>query len=506
MPDLKEGVDAQQLREGEPFLGEYEGQPVVVVRQGDGFCAVGATCTHYGGPLAEGIVVGNTIRCPWHHARFDLRTGAVVGAAALDALPCFEVRRQGGKITVHPKAAPAMEIHRRAVPASVVIVGAGPAGAACAEMLRAQGYAGTVTMVGDEPPGPVDRPNLSKDYLAGSMGEEGTHLRTPDRLKEAKVELILYDPAQRVDPSAHTVALRSGRKLPYGKLLLATGAEPRPLNLPAENGHKPLYLRTLADSQAIIARAEKARRCVVVGASFIGLEVAASLRQRKLEVEVVGPEEVPLARVLGPELGAWVRRLHESHGVRFHMNAKPVRLHAGGVDLSTGKTVAADMVVVGIGVAPRTALAETAGLRVDNGIWVDEFLCCTQPDIYAAGDVARYPDPLSGERVRIEHFVLAERQGQAAARHMLGEATAFADAPFFWSQHYDAVINYVGHASTWDRIAVEGDLDKRDARVLYWKGERLLAVATLGRDRESLTLEAAMETRSPQAVSAALGM
>ena len=503
-PDLAAGVAFESLVEGSPLLGHVGDEAVVIVRVGDEALAVAANCTHYGGPLAEGLVVGETIRCPWHHARFNLRSGDAEGAPALSPVACYYVERQGGKVRVTRKSEAVTLVPPPTRPASVVIVGAGAAGAACADMLRSKGYSGRVTLVGDEEPGPVDRPNLSKDYLAGNAPEDWIPLRTREYYESLRVELVTRDPAVSLDTTKRRVALESGRALDYGALLVATGAEAR--TLPIEGASLPhvFRLRTLADSRAIIARAIHAKRVAVIGASFIGLEVAASLRHRGLAVTVIGPEKIPLERVMGPEVGQFVRRLHEQNGVVFRLGETPKAIRGDRIELVSGKSVDAQMVVLGVGVAPRTALAEKAGLPVSNGIVVDENLATGAPDVYAAGDVAKYPDHVSGEMARIEHWALAQRQGQAVARSMLGVGGAFRDVPFFWSQHYDVQINYVGHTTSWDALEIRGDLDARDAAVIYRKSSRVLAVATIGRDRLSLAVEAAMERGDTAAVEAAL--
>ncbi len=503
-PDLEKGVRWEELREGQPLLGQAFGEAAILVRRGQDVCAVGATCTHYGGPLAEGLVVGDTIRCPWHHARFDLGTGQAVGAPALNALPCLVVERRDDLVRVTGKREPTKPPAAPG-PSSVVIVGAGPAGAACAETLRKEGYAGPVTLLADEPPGPVDRPNLSKDYLAGSAPEEWIPLRGPEFYAENGITFLLGDPAVRLDPAAHSLSLASGRSLTYGALVLATGAEPRRLTVPGADGKNVFVLRTLEQSRAIIAAAASARRAVLVGASFIGLEVAASLRKRGLEVDVVGPEPVPLGRALGDEVGGFVRRVHEQNGVRFHLGSGVERISADGVELQDGRRLPADLVVTGVGVIPRTALGQAAGLQVDNGLVVDERLRTSAPDVYAAGDVARFPDARAGTHVRVEHFVVAERQGQAAARAILGRGSAYRDVPFFWSQHHDVTLGYVGHAPGWDRIATSGSLEAHDYAAFYVRGGRVLAVLAVGRDQLLLRAEAALEAGDDAALLAMAG-
>jgi len=502
-PDFTQGIALADVPPGGMLLGQAGGEAVLLVRPGDGdeVFAIGATCTHYSGPLAEGLLVGTHVRCPWHHACFDVRTGEAVAAPALSPVACFAVERRGPLLVVKEKRSDAAPRTRPAqAPESVVIVGAGAAGNAAAEMLRREGYDGPVTLIGADPVRPVDRPNLSKDYLAGTAPEEWVYLRGQEFYAEQKLELRLGVRAVALDPAGRRVALSDGSSVSYGALLLATGADPVKLPLPGADLSPVFTLRTLADSRAIIAAAVAggAKRAVVVGASFIGLEAAASLRTRGLEVHVVGPEPRPLERVLGPELGDFVRGLHEEHGVVFHLGHKPAAFEKEGVVLDDGSRLPADLVVVGVGVRPALELAEKAGLRVDRGVVVDAYLETSVPGIYAAGDLARYPDPVSGDAVRIEHWVVAERQGQAAARNMLGMRAPFRAVPFFWSQHYDVPINYVGHAESWDRIDVAGSVAGKDALVAYRRQGKILAVATVYRDQASLQAEVCLE-RADQA-------
>ena len=372
------------------------------------------------------------------------------------------------------------------------------------EMLRKEGYGGPITMIGAEEPGPVDRPNLSKDYLAGTAPEEWIPLGSRERYAELNVELLPNTPVTAIDVAAKKVTLEGGRTLGYDALLLATGGEPTRLSIEGAKLPHVLTLRTLADSRAIIARATGAKRAVVIGASFIGLEVAAALVARGVEVHVVGPEPVPLARALGEALGTHVKKLHESHGVRFHLGTTPKTIREAEVELANGDVLAADLVVVGIGVKPRVALAEAAGLVVDNGVVVDDRLRASAGGVWAAGDIARYPDPRVGELVRIEHWVVAERQGQHVARAMLGADSPYVDTPFFWSAHYDVQISFVGNAPGYDAVEVFGSIDANDAAIAYRRGGRTLAVATLNRDKLSLAIDSAMQRNDLAAVDALL--
>jgi apoptosis-inducing factor 3 len=498
-PDLAAGIPAGDLAEGAMVAGRVGDDEVVVVRKGGKLFAVSAHCTHYHGPLAEGLLVGETVRCPWHHAHFSLQTGEAVAAPALSPLTCWQVDERDGKIAVKSRKAPSPSNKKGSPTERFVIVGGGAAGFAAGEMLRRRGFAGSVTMLSNDDATPVDRPNLSKDYLAGSAPEDWVPLRGDDWYAENKIDLRLKTEVTALDAKAKELTLGDGSKLKFDKLLLATGAEPVKLDIPGAGQKHVHTLRSLADCRAIIAEAKDAKRAVVIGASFIGLETAASLRARDIEVHVVAPEKRPLERVFGPQLGDFIRALHEEHGVKFHLEDTVSAIDGKWATLKSGSTLDADLVVVGVGVRPRLALAEKAGLAIDKGVTVDEYMQTSAPDIFAAGDIARWPDAISGQRIRVEHWVVAERQGQIAAFNMMGMRTPFNSAPFFWSQHYDVPINYVGHAEKWDSIEIDGDVMKRDCVVRYKLGGRVLAVASIYRDKESLEASVDMERRTGKA-------
>jgi NADPH-dependent 2,4-dienoyl-CoA reductase/sulfur reductase-like enzyme/nitrite reductase/ring-hydroxylating ferredoxin subunit len=495
-PDLSLGVADSEVPDDGMLLGHAGGEPVLLVRRGDEIFAIGAVCTHYSGPLAEGLVVGDTVRCPWHHACFDLRTGEALRAPALSPVACWSVEKRDGKIFVREKSLRPPRIRRRPsgeAPGRIVIVGGGAAGFAAAEKLRRLQYQGSLVMLSNDAALPVDRPNLSKDYLAGKAPEDWLPLRPASFYAEQGIELKLGAEVTGIDVRSQVLTLADGGRIPYDRLVLATGAEPVRLTIPGAEQPHVLTLRSFADCQAIIARAASARRAVVLGASFIGLEVAAALRTRGIEVHVVAPEKRPMERILGPQLGGLVRSIHEEHGVIFHLENTATGIDGDRMMLKSGLTLAADLVVAGIGVRPRTALAELAGLRLDRGIVVDACLETSAPGIFAAGDIARWPDPLSGESIRVEHWAVAEQQGQTAALNLLGHRQKHLAVPFFWSQHYDVPINYVGHAEAWDELAVEGDVAAKDGLVRFKRQGRVCAVASVFRDAESLRAEAALE-------------
>ncbi len=503
-PDLREeGISTEELTAGVSRVGHVDGKPVVVVATADGVYAVGGGCTHYGGPLGEGLCVGGEIRCPWHHAAFDLETGEAVGAPALNPIPVYQISRREGRVFVTgPADKPRPKRTPPEAPESVLILGAGAAGAAAAEALRRYGFDGPVTLIGAE--GPVDRPNLSKDYLAGTAPEEWMPLRSPQFYADAGIELITGEEVTAIDPGEGSVRLDSGRAISYGALLVATGAEPRRLPVRGGDLAHVHYLRTLEDSRSIIAALSDVNRAVIVGAGFIGLEVAASLRHRDIDVTVVAPEEIPLAHAIGETLGRYVADLHRDHGVEFRLGRGVTEIGESEVLLDDASALPADLVVVGIGVVPRTELADAAGLAVDGGIVVDDRLRSSDPRIWAAGDVARYPGP-DGEPVRVEHWVLAERQGQTAARNILGHDVAFTQPPFFWSQHYDVPINVTGYPGGFDEEIVTGDPHRRDVLVSYQKGGLITAVASIYRDRDSLRAEHALATGDQQTLRTLAG-
>jgi NADPH-dependent 2,4-dienoyl-CoA reductase/sulfur reductase-like enzyme/nitrite reductase/ring-hydroxylating ferredoxin subunit len=500
-PDLAKGVAAGDLADGAMLVGHVGDEDVLVARVEGQLFAIGAKCSHYQGPLGEGLLVGQTVRCPWHHARFCLRTGEALGAPAIDPVATWIVEERGGKIFVRKKAEGPRKVSGvRTVktPRRVVIAGGGAAGFAAAEMLRRHGFDGGITLVSADADAPYDRPNCSKDYLAGEAQPEWMPLREDGWYQTNDIDLKLKSEITALDLSGRTATLKDGAALAYDALILALGAAPQRPPIPGFDRPNVFLLRTLKDADAIIKAAAKARRVVVVGASFIGLEVAAALKHRGLEAHVVAPEEIPLAKVMGDAVGRWIRALHEKNGVIFHLGRKVQGFAEGRVTLEGGETLEADFVVAGTGVKPRTKLALEAGLAVDDGVIVDPWLRTQAKNVYAVGDIARFPAFHSGQAIRVEHWVHAQRQGQHAAMAILGDDRPYREAPFFWSAHFGTSIRYVGHAHDFDPPPVDGSLAKQDAAIRYRRDGRTLAVATIGRDIEALRAELDFE-RQPAA-------
>ena len=498
-PDLKEtGLALSDLEDGAMVEGVFEEAPVLLVRQGGTIRAFSARCTHLGAPLAKGLLHEGTIRCPWHHARFDAQTGEAAGAPALGPLSCYDVERRGDRVHVVGKRrsqrpAPA------AVPGRIVIVGTGAAGYACANELVRLGAGPTVTLMTAEGEAPYDRTFCSKQYLAGKAPREKLSLKRDDALREAGVTIRLGARVDAIDRTARELTLEGGERLPFETLVLALGGEPNRAETPGlESAH---VLRSLEDADRLIEAAGEAKSAAVLGSSFIGLEVAASLTQRGLAVTVIAPNTVPLAKVLVEEIGAEVRAVHEGKGVSFRLGRKASSYADRTLTLDDGSTVQADLVVTGIGVSPRVGLAEAAGLDLASreeggGVRVDGTLRTTDPAIFAVGDIASYPDIHSGRRQRVEHWVHAGRQGEHAARVILGQEKDFEDLPFFWTAHFDFGLRYVGHAASVESVAVDGAVADRNFAATIADGQGGKALVTAKRDPAALEREAAWEARS----------
>lgn len=501
-PDFARGIPSGDLPEGAMLEGTLGEDKVLLLRRDGAVKAIGARCTHLGAPMAKGIVADGELRCPWHHARFSIETGEAVGAPAFDPLPCYRAEERDGRITVTGRRETAAKPETRA-PGRVVIVGGGAGGHACAEWLARAGHGAAVTLVSDDPDPPYDRTFCSKQYLSGKAKREATRL-APAEFYGGEGPRLLRDRVVSLDLGAEEAVTAGGERLAYDALVIATGAAPQRPDVPGFDRPNVHTLRSLKDADALIAAAQSARAVAVVGASFIGLEAAAAMVAREKTVTVVAPDAVPLAKVLGEEVGRFVQGLHEEKGVTFRLGRNVEGFDGSALTLDDGSRIEADLVVLGTGVAPRTDLAKGAGLALaekdaGGGIAVDGRLRASAPGIYAIGDVASYPDPRSGRSVRVEHWVHAQRQGQHVARALLGETVPFTETPFFWSGHYGTSLRYVGHAGSAQDPRVEGEVPKGDFAVTYREDGRDAALATCKRDQESLKFEAAWDREAAAA-------
>jgi apoptosis-inducing factor 3 len=492
---------ASEFADGEMKQVSANGAEVLLACVGGNFHAVGAHCTHYGAPLVEGVLSGERIVCPWHHACFNVTTGDLQEPPAFDALPHYEVKIENDQVIVRVPD----DVQDRRTPQMVqrdtkderlfVIAGGGAAGYTAAQTLREDGFTGRLVLITRENHLPYDRPNLSKDYLQGNAEPEWIPLRSDDFFAEHNIEVIQRREIARVDAAQKAIIFADGEILRCDALLVATGGEPRKLPFQSDAQLNVFLLRSYDDSDRIIAAAEKGRRAVVIGASFIGMEVASSLTARGCEVTVVAPDAVPFEKILGLEIGKLFQNIHAENGVKFRLAASVVDF-AGiqkvtAVVLENGERLKADLVVVGVGVKPATGFLEGVTLHTDGGVIVDEHLRAAD-GVYAAGDIAYFPHPLTRDRQRIEHWRTAMQQGRIAARNMLGKKVAYDSVPFFWTRQFDAGLLYVGHASSWDKIIYQGDVPARDFLAFYIKDGRVLAVAGMNRDREMAAAEELM--------------
>lgn len=499
LPDLLQGVPSRSLGRHGKLVGKVGNEPVLLVRTPTGVRAIQATCPHYGAPLVEGCVRDGRIHCPWHHASFDVTDGSICRPPALDPLKTWRVEEREGRIRVaSPTARRRISVTPPRARGTVAVVGAGAAGTAAVLALREAGHTGPLLLIDPDAAAPYDRPNLSKDYLAGTAPEAWLSLRTSEDLAALDVERIV-DSVARVCPHDPALELEGGRLVTFDGLILATGSEPRRLDVPGAGRDHVLALRSLSDCRAIRVRARAGARAVIVGSGFIGLEVAAALRSRDVDVDVVAPETVPLGALLGPDLGSELQALHESNGVRFHLGTSVQGIHDDHVRLKDGSLLPADLVVVGIGVQPRVSRAAEAGIALGDGVIVDRFMESSRKDVYAVGDIASFPDPRTGRRTRIEHWTVAEGQGRTAALNLLGHRRPFRDVPFFWTSQYGVTIQWSGFPGGWDHVETDGSLAEGSLAAHYTRAGWPQAAAFVGRDREGLGWALAREKEIKEA-------
>jgi NADPH-dependent 2,4-dienoyl-CoA reductase/sulfur reductase-like enzyme/nitrite reductase/ring-hydroxylating ferredoxin subunit len=480
-----------EIPEGNPAAMTVGPKEFLVFRRGNDVFARSNVCPHHGAPLSDGIEHDGHLICPWHTARFDLESGAAVSPPARDGLTTFAVKVEDGEVFIGKVlSSPEIPVVSGTDPRVFVILGAGPAGTMAAETLRREGFAGRIVLVNPEADLPYDRTELSKGFLSGDMTEGDLSLRDGDFYAMAKVELLSGRTATRIDPSERLIVLDDNSTTGYDKLLVATGARPRALDVPGSDLPGVHLLRSMTDARRLSETAEGARSAVVVGASFIGLETAAALRERNIDVTVVAPEAEPLVAVFGPRVGARLRRLHEAHGVRFRLGTTVRAFHGEsrvrGVELEDGGLVQAELVVVGVGVTPNAEPLLGTGLTRDGAVEVNRIMQTADPNVFAAGDVARMVDERTGEGTRFEHWAVAERQGMHAARAMAGEAPPYDESPFFWTMQFGEPVLFGGSCTEPEEIVYRGDVDDGAFLAGFVRGGDVCAVVSVGMNRQVL--------------------
>jgi NADPH-dependent 2,4-dienoyl-CoA reductase/sulfur reductase-like enzyme/nitrite reductase/ring-hydroxylating ferredoxin subunit len=499
-------ASTEELLDGQMKQVAVGGKKVLLARVGGRYYAIGARCPHYGGPLPEGTLNEGRVTCPWHQGTLDVRTGDLLEPPPLDAVPSFAVRVEGSDVYVdRPDDAKSQRLMPMCAcdigrdPRTFAILGGGAAAQAAADALRQHCFEGRILVITQEERWPYDRPNLSKDYLSGEMKADWLPLRAPGFYERHGVERLVAHVTD-LDVSTRTVSLEDGVSLSPDAVLIATGSSPRMLDVPGADLPGIFTLRSWTDCEAIIGALEGAENAVVVGSSFIGMEVAVSLLQRGLAVTVVSPDRVPFEQALGEPVGRSIMELHEKKGTRFRLGRR-ARTFIGddqvsSVELDDGTTLPADLVVVGIGVVPNTGFVRGVAGDADGGLCVDEELRLA-PGVWAAGDVARYPEAHVGEKVRIEHWRLAEQHGRAAAASMAGKGSPFTGVPFFWTQQFTRAFDYVGVGRGFDRLVVCGDIGTRDFTAFYAKGGRLVAACGTQSDEAGAFTELMRAGRLP---------
>jgi NADPH-dependent 2,4-dienoyl-CoA reductase/sulfur reductase-like enzyme/nitrite reductase/ring-hydroxylating ferredoxin subunit len=499
-PDFKKGVAVDSVKPGQKLLGHAEGAPVLLIRENDKFYAIGAHCTHYNANLNDGVIVNGSIRCPWHHACFDIKTGEAVKAPALNPLPAWKTEIRNGMVYVGEKCSEDAHKPGQSSKEHFVIIGSGASGHAAAERLRHLGFLGALTILSEDRDLPYDRPNLSKDYLAGNAPEEWMSLRSEEFYKEQRIDLRLNVKVTELDPKHKRIGLAGGRSIDYDKCLIATGGRPVKPNIYGIDLPHVHFLRSFSDCKSLISALSGIKKVIIVGAGFIGLEAAAALKARGLDVTIVAPNEFPLEHVVGREIGSFLKSVHEKNGVRFHLRRFVEKIEKSGVILDDKSILSADLVLVATGIQPSADFAKDRGIRYDNGILVNEYLETDAQDVFATGDVARWPSQFSQKPIRIEHWVVAQRQGQVAAENMMGKKRKYKEVPFFWSQQFDVILNYVGYSASPESAKIYGNLSERDCVVAYSENGTITAALTIGRDLQSLQLERAFEERDQEAI------
>ncbi|MBN2105164.1 FAD-dependent oxidoreductase [bacterium] len=488
-------AELADLQNNQPVVIKVDDHEIFLLRQDNDVVAVGNECPHHGAPLNEGFITDHELVCPWHNARFDLQHGQPISPPALDGLPVYETRVDKGAVFIRAKKEPAISKPEGPEPRVILIVGAGAAAQSAAETFRRQGFAGKIQMLTREKDLPYDRTLLSKPYLSGQKTDENMLLRSQEFYEDLEIEVMTGCMVHEIDISKRKAYAGQGESFIYTQCLLATGGIPRKPGIPGEDLNNVVTLRSWDDGRKIRSALKKVKQVLIVGAGFIGLEAAASLRDAGVRVHLVAPEKVFLAPVFGEAVGKYLLSQHESRGVRFHLGHTVKEYHGDKMgyvreaELSDGTLLPVELVIEGLGIDPAVDYLKGTGLLENGEVLVDGRLQTHHPEIFAAGDIARIPDPVTGEPHRFEHWVEAQRQGKHAALSMLGAEDNYNEVPFFWTRQYGQSLKYIGNAPQFDRTAVLGDIRKGEFLIGYYSGGRLSAAASIGMDAELFEVE-----------------
>ncbi|XP_065843953.1 apoptosis-inducing factor 3-like [Oscarella lobularis] len=481
------------LKDGEMRQVELSGGgKALLVYQNGVYSAIGHKCTHYGAPLVKGALGDGRVRCPWHGACFNVLTGDIEDFPGLDGLACYSVQLEDGDIVL--KASPeTLKSHKRTMTMShmnteedsrlFLLIGGGGASAVCAETLRQKGFKGRIVLATREADCPYDRPKLTKAMTAKS---ESIQLRSSEFYKENGIEIQVSKEAVGLDLTSKSVSFSDGSTIKYDKLMIGTGGSPKKLDLPGEDLQNVFQLRTPENANQIISRIE-GKNFVVIGSSFIGMEVAASTVGKAKSVTVIGRSEVPFARVLGPEIGKAILKMHIDKGVRFIPNAKVEGFSGNDGNLTgvivNGETLPAEVCLVGAGVVPSTGFLKETGIPLSDvgNIIVDRGMKALD-DVYAGGDIVEFPLPLIDESVNIGHWQIACAHGRIAAQSMLGQRAEFNSVPFFWTQMFGKSLRYCGYAKSFDTLLTHGDVEELKFAAFYARDGKVTAVASMNMD------------------------
>jgi NADPH-dependent 2,4-dienoyl-CoA reductase/sulfur reductase-like enzyme/nitrite reductase/ring-hydroxylating ferredoxin subunit len=485
-------AEEKVVTEGVPIPVTVDGKKVMLLRMNGEIHACGGECSHYGAPLTDGVLSKGEITCPWHNARFDATNGRMTAAPALNDLPRYESKIEGGIVYIRPGASHRIQMPEGDDDRTFVIIGAGASGNAAAEMLRRAGFSGRIFMITAEKDTPYDRTMLSKDFLSGEAPAKWLPLRSEKFYGRLNIDILTNHRVVSLDPVKNEITFQNGESVVGDRILIATGGTPRKLNIKGSELDGVHYLRSLGDCRSIISELEQVDQVAVLGSSFIGLEVASAFRYRDIPVHIAAPGKIPLARVFGEDIGQRIAQVHREKGVQFHLGSRATEIRGDGrvreILLDDGTRIKADLLVIGAGVVPAIDFLAESGLVESDAVPVNDRFQTKQETVFASGDIAAYPDHFNGGVRRVEHWVEAERQGQHAARAMLGSTEAYSEVPFFWTRQFGTSIKYIGYAREPEKIVFRGNKDSEQFIAGYYEKGILRAASSIGMSKELIAL------------------